>query len=448
MTKQNNNPWDEKWKIIEQIGQGGQGKTFLIERKNLVDSSERYVLKQLNKQNDLRSRKRMHREVSALKTLDYPGIARLVDSNTENFKDFSIPLYMVTEFAPGMTLHKFVRDKNLNVIEAVYLVDRLLSILDKCHKYDIIHRDIKPNNIIIRNGDIKDPVLIDFGISFNQSDLEDTDLTESWEQVGNRFLTLPEQQSKSSLQRDPRSDITQCCGILFFTLTKLNPINLGDEEKRKPHQRPEGKESLARLSSNLLAKVNRIFDRAFEHPIDYRWQSIPPLKESLMQCVQPVQSEGTNDSANDIARIREKLSTSPDYAMRQSFQSLANQIVQEIHKVGSTVARELGSEFGTIKDVSTLTGFNDKKVKINWSKLTFSHQYGISIKFIEERFFPQFKGIATGNELVLLAEFKSKETEFLRVALNGELDLTEFSERLKDFYIKGVLSIVEEGAGK
>jgi hypothetical protein len=60
----------------------------------------------------------------------------------------------------------------------------------------------------------------------------------------------------------------------------------------------------------------------------------------------------------------------------------------------------------------------------------------------------KFKGTATGNELVLLAEVNSNETELLRVPLNGELDLTEFSKRLKAFYTKGVLSIVEEETRK
>ena len=104
MTRQNNNPWDEKWKTIKRLGHGGQGKTSLVEPKNLVDSSEHYVLKELNKQENIKCRKRMHREVSALKTLDCPGIAKLVDSNTENFDNLNIPLYMVTEFAPGKPL--------------------------------------------------------------------------------------------------------------------------------------------------------------------------------------------------------------------------------------------------------------------------------------------------------------------------------------------------------
>ncbi|MCT7977604.1 serine/threonine-protein kinase [Laspinema olomoucense] len=448
MNLKNNQAWDENWEIIKFLSQGGQGKTSLVKSRGPLQSNKLYVLKELKYQSDRKSRSRMYREVAALKTLNHSGISKFIDSNVEEYES-NIPLYLVTEFIEGKTLDKFLKNQNLSLEEIVGSIKTLLETLEKCHENDIVHRDIKPNNIIIRDNDIKDPVLIDFGLSFNNSDLENTDLTQSGEQVGNRFFTLPEQQAKSNLKRDHRSDITQCCGILFFALTKLKPTNLFDHEAKKPHQRLESKKSLSRFSSDSIAKLNKIFDKAFDPRIDSRWQSIPPLKEALMQLLQPVQSESTNDTDSDIAQIREKLSTSPDYAMRQSFQSLANQIVQEIHKVGRSVAGELGSEFGTIQDGSSMSGFKkNKKVNINWSELTFFHQYGITIQFIEERFFPKFKGIATGNEVVLLAEVKGQEIEFLRASLNGELDSTEFSERLKDFYIKGVLSIVEEEAGK
>jgi serine/threonine-protein kinase len=78
------------------------------------------------------------------------------------------------------------------------------------------------------------------------------------------------------MQRDPRADITQCCGILFLAIADSHPVTLLDHEGRKPHQRPESQKALARHPNDLLAKINRIFDRAFEFQIDYRWQSGSP----------------------------------------------------------------------------------------------------------------------------------------------------------------------------
>lgn len=440
MAAQKNKPWDEKWKTIKSIGGGGQGDTFLVEPKNITIPSQSFVLKKLKNQKDAERRKRMHREVAALSTLDCPRIPRLIESNSEQFNDFDVPLYMVTEFIEGKTLSQMLESEPIGISDAVNLIAKLLDIIQYCHNAGIVHRDIKPDNIIIQGNDLNNPVVIDFGISFNESDAEGTILTEPGQQLGNRFLALPELQLNSSLQRDPRSDITQCCGILFFALSCLHPITLFDHEGRKPHQRPKSKKALSEIPSNLLTQINAIFDRAFEIQIDRRWQSILSLKEALIQLTRLATSQNESDFANYLAQIQNKLSNSSDYALRQSFQRLANQVVQEIHNVGRSVARELGPEFGLIQIGGGWT--KGQNVKVNWAKLMFSEKYGITNKFFHEDFFPEFQGYATGNELVLLSELNGEPIELLRIPLNGEPDFTAFNERLKLFYIQGVRSII------
>jgi serine/threonine-protein kinase len=440
MSKQKNKPWDEKWETIKSIGGGGQGDTFLVKPKDSTNLSQSFVLKRLKNQKDIERRKRMHREVAALKTLDCPGIPRLIESNSDEF-DSDVPLYMVGEFIEGKTLSQILDPAlTMEIADAVNLVRKLLETIQYCHNLGIVHRDIKPDNIIIRHDDIADPVIIDFGISFNESDADGTILTEPCQQLGNRFLALPELQVNSSMQRDPRADITQCCGILFFAIVGSPPVTLLDHEGRMPHQRPESQKALAKHPDGLLAKVNGIFDRAFGTHIDYRWQSIPELQQALIACIS--ETENARNAEQYIAQIQNKISTSSDYARRQSFSKLSEQLVQEIFNTSRSVAKELGSGFSTVQNTTYFKNRRLLQLKIDWTQLKFSDSHGITNEFLPNDFFPKFTGYATGNELVLLAEVNGEKVELLRTPLNGEPDMTALGERLRLFYLEGVRELI------
>ena len=82
MSKNKNNPWHKNWEKDKEIGSGGQGRTFLAKPRNSSVPLGQYVLKILKKQKDEERRARMHREVTALTTLDHPGIPQVIDSLT------------------------------------------------------------------------------------------------------------------------------------------------------------------------------------------------------------------------------------------------------------------------------------------------------------------------------------------------------------------------------
>jgi eukaryotic-like serine/threonine-protein kinase len=87
-----------------------------------------------------------------------------------------------------------------------------------------------------------DLVLVDFGMSYHEE--ASALVTPAWEEVGNRFLRLPELASESSLKRDPGSDVTFCGGILFLLLTGSRPGQLIDHDNCMPHQRAEAQRKL------------------------------------------------------------------------------------------------------------------------------------------------------------------------------------------------------------
>ncbi|MEG4812532.1 hypothetical protein QUA82_33920 [Microcoleus sp. F8-D3] len=154
----------------------------------------------------------------------------------------------------------------------------------------------------------------------------------------------------------------------------------------------------------------------------------------------------TNQSIHNteqyIAQIQNKVSTSSDYAQRQSFKILAQQLNRELYNMSLTVARELGKGFGTIHNRMYLKNRDFERLEIDWTQLRFSEGHGITNEVSPNKFFPTFIGYATGNELVLLAEEKGEQVELLRTPLNGELDFTALGERLRLFYLEGASKII------
>ena len=191
-------PWKTNWVKGKHLGKGGQGLTYMA-RRNLPESAEDFVLKELIHQTDKESRARMHQEVANLRKLNYDGVAKYVDSNFERYKEdeelsSNNSVRPWSEFSP-------VRHENaVDITTAVKIPEVLLASLQYCHTNGVIHRDIKPENIVIRKANPSDPVLLDFGLSFNHETQPESFETNANQHLGNRFIVLPEYGAKRCWQ--------------------------------------------------------------------------------------------------------------------------------------------------------------------------------------------------------------------------------------------------------
>jgi len=165
--------------------------------------------------------------------------------------------------------------------EAIGTTIQLLDILAYAHGEDAVHRDVKPENVILRNGDPQQPALVDFGLGFLAHDESDGPETHAGQEIGNRFLRLPEFVAGSTNKRDPRSDVTLCLGILLFLLTGRYPRTLSDDTGKPPHARDEDRIALKALINCDVWALLDVFDRGFEPSINARWQSAEELKKAL-----------------------------------------------------------------------------------------------------------------------------------------------------------------------
>ncbi|MDR2195813.1 MAG: hypothetical protein LBE50_04325, partial [Gallionellaceae bacterium] len=276
--------------------------------------------------------------------------------------------FIVTEFIDGFTLRSWRESQALVSLDvAVTITLQLLDILKACHAQGCVHRDIKPDNIILEEGSPARVWLLDFGISYH--DLVDIDFqTEHWQEVGNRFLRLPELSAGSYgyAKQDPRSDICFAAGILFYLLTGYHPDVLEDSEGRLPHQRRDAVEKLHRAASTRLSLLLAIFDEAFSNRVVDRFATTEAMREKIDRMM--IQGQWGNSSADeDVAVLRDLFDTSANRRLALRIKALDGML----HEVQSALIQsgKLISDMLSITQAGWEVGADGGKGRWFWSTL-------------------------------------------------------------------------------
>ena len=157
---------DKRYHIVSQLGQGGFGRTYLAEA--LHRFNERCVLKEFAPQvqgtPELQKAKELfEREAGVLHQLHHPQLPKFWELFQADLGSGSGCLFLVQDYIEGQTYFDLLESgKRLSEAEAIQLLCHMLPVLAYIHSKGVIHRDISPDNIILRNSD-QLPVLIDFG---------------------------------------------------------------------------------------------------------------------------------------------------------------------------------------------------------------------------------------------------------------------------------------------
>lgn len=209
---------EERWQLLRKVGSGGQAHGYA--GKALCQTGSCRFIKILREQTNPERRARMFREAAALSTYQHTRIPQLIESNAQKHMDNSFKLYLVTDFIEGINLSRLMNNP-LSLLDAGRITDELADAVEYLQIHSAVHRDIKPENVILR-GNKNDAVLVDFGMTFNLTEPPVLE-TGDWQEVGNRFLRLPELSAFSTLKRDFRTDLAFLTGILFFPCLDATP---------------------------------------------------------------------------------------------------------------------------------------------------------------------------------------------------------------------------------
>ncbi|HVM61552.1 MAG TPA: protein kinase [Verrucomicrobiae bacterium] len=293
-------PWEVNWIFRQSLAPGGQGTTSLVGLRS--DETKLGVLKELRDGRSAEARTRMFQEVANLRVVHSDGakVPRFIEGNTDSYEDLAVPLYFVMEHVVGPTLAEHIgKAWPLPLETAVRLTLDIANSIEVGHAKNILHRDLKPENVIIRGLDPPDAVILDYGLSFNLD--ESRNITSASETMGNKFLVLSEGRVPGDNRRDPRSDLTALCGILYYCLTGNYPGMLQDSAGNAPHRRPKYglRDDLVKgLTGNRLMSF---FDRGFSPVTTSRFQSVKELKSRLDELLAQDSPEAFEDPL-EVAR--------------------------------------------------------------------------------------------------------------------------------------------------
>lgn len=420
--------WSECWIGERELNSGGQATAKMVKNKG---TGKIAFAKILSRQGDMERRARFFREATSYATINHQLIPNLLESNAQHYEDSEYKIYLITDFIEGVTISEYVEENGpLSFDEASTVLMGLIDVVGHLHENDWVHRDIKPDNIILKNSNLEMPVLLDFGIGYNAG-VNGGFETDYAQELGNRFLRLPEMSSGSTAKHDKRTDVSFLGGILCYLMTAVSPCVLIDEEGRMPHQRTAVVEALRQSFQGRLTSLLSFFDKSFSQKLSGRFSSAQDMGSFLQRLIDMHRNPGADEDGLSLDDILSSLNTkvNQDLARNKSLYDLAMSKISIVH---SRILQRIKPTY-----VSYQTGYVNFVDGLR-SDLGFTH-----FATHDQRFVPSFLIQVLGDELVIFADGAS--------IYRTDVDSPVFSEALESavekIYLVGLKKLVEQRVG-
>ena len=316
------------YQILKKLGSGGMGEVYLAEDTKLL---RKVAIKLLPTETceDEQARKRLVKEAQSAATLDHPNICTIYEVGEEDGRSF-----IAMQFIEGETLSSKIQNNPMEIKNALDVAIQVLDGLSEAHLRGIIHRDIKPQNIMITSrGQAK---VMDFGLAkmIQESHLGTkaetvSAVTELGKIIGTVPYMSPEQLKGEML--DLRSDIFSFGSVLYEMISGNRPFGGSTAPANYSAILTESPKPLDR--SDIPEKLRQVINKCLEKDRNVRYQSVHELMQDLKVISDQLsRPESSSESSPSIA-VLSFVNMSADPENEYFCDGLAEELINALTKI-------------------------------------------------------------------------------------------------------------------
>ncbi|MED3573461.1 Stk1 family PASTA domain-containing Ser/Thr kinase [Cytobacillus praedii] len=315
-----------RYKILEIIGGGGMANVYLA-HDMILDRDVAVKMLRLDFANDEEFIRRFHREAQSATSLAHPNIVSIFDVGEED----SI-YYIVMEYVDGQTLKQYIQQNSpIKVDKVLDIMKQLTSAISHAHQNHIIHRDIKPHNILIdRLGNVK---ITDFGIAMA---LSATSITQTNSVLGSVHYLSPEQARGGMANR--KSDIYSLGIVMFELLTGRLPFSGESAVSIALKHLQSETPSLRRWNPSIPQSVENIVFKATAKDPFHRYDSVEEVEEDIRTALEP---DRMNEEMFIVPIDNDATKAIPIITDSQSFSNMDETVIRDKDVKGNHTPQDI-----------------------------------------------------------------------------------------------------------
>jgi serine/threonine-protein kinase len=285
-----------RYRIETLVGEGGMGAVYEAVQQDL---DRRVALKILHEHltEDAELRGRFQREARVVAMLGHPNVVQISDFQAREGE----PPFFVMELLHGENVRDLLkRTRMLAPERACYIAVQVLSALEAAHRANVVHRDIKPDNIFLERTDVQADIVkvLDFGVAKLLGNEEGMKLTKAGLVVGTLSYMAPEQALGDPI--DGRADIYSLAATMYLALTGRKPFDGATTAallKKIMHEVPP---SVSTLRPEIPVALSKVFDRALAKRPEDRYASAADMARALAPFAKPTPLDSPLSAANTL----------------------------------------------------------------------------------------------------------------------------------------------------